>query len=67
MKPQHSWKTRRSIGSRNGKIRSVVLYVGVVLDARMNIAYVLIRYIANIRKHIRGRIRKTVVIHGNKE
>ena len=40
-------------------------YVGEVLDASIK-PYVLVRNIVNIRKHI-TRIRKTVVIHGNKE
>lgn len=59
MEPQHG------IDSRDGKKRSVVLYVGKVLDASIK-PYVLVKNIVNIRKHI-TRIRKTVVIHGNKE
>jgi hypothetical protein len=54
-----------------GMARNKVWYVrrrGVksALVGRMNKAYVLIRNIVNIREHTR-RIRKTVVIHGNKE
>jgi hypothetical protein len=53
------------IDSRDGKKQSGVLYVGKVLNTSIK-PYVLGRNIFDIRKHI-TRIKKTVVIHGNKE
>lgn len=71
VKLQDGWKARRRVDNRSGcgtvPRQGVDCQISITVVVRINKkAYVLIRNIVNVRKHTR-RIRKTVVIHGNKE